>query len=110
MATIEGNVAPGFEALVDSFAASFAGAPTMGAALSVRIDGELVANLWGGVADERTGSMWTRHTPSVIYSCTKGLMSALIARLVDEGRTSRWRATGRNSPRTARRRSPWVRR
>jgi CubicO group peptidase (beta-lactamase class C family) len=86
MTTIEGNVASGFEALVDSFAATFAGAPTMGAALSVRIDGELVANLWGGVADERAGTRWTRNTPSVIYSCTKGLMSALIARLVDEGR------------------------
>lgn len=86
MTTIEGNVAPGFEALVDSFAASFADAPSMGAALSVRINGELVANLWGGVADERTGATWTRNTPSVIYSCTKGLMSALIARLVDEGK------------------------
>jgi CubicO group peptidase (beta-lactamase class C family) len=58
----------------------------MGAALSIRVDGRPVANLWGGVADERTERTWTRQTPSVIFSCTKGLMSALLARLVDEGR------------------------
>lgn len=83
---IEGDVAPGFEKLADLFAAGFTEAPTMGAALSIRVDGRPVVNLWGGVADERDGRAWTRHTPSVIFSCTKGLMSALLARLVDEGR------------------------
>lgn len=83
---IEGDVAPGFEKLADLFAAGFAGAPQMGAALSIRVDGRPVANLWGGVADERNGRAWTRRTPSVIFSCTKGLMSALLARLVDQGK------------------------
>lgn len=83
---IEGDVASGFEPLADLFAAGFADAPGMGAALSIRIDGRSVVDLWGGVADARTGRAWSRATPSVIFSCTKGLMSALLARLVDAGK------------------------
>lgn len=83
---IEGTVAPGFERLADVFEKGFDGLPTMGAALSIRVDGKTVASLWGGIADERTNRPWTQSTPSVIYSCTKGLMSSLIARLVDEGK------------------------
>lgn len=85
---VSGTVAPGFEPLADAFADSFAGHPTMGAALSVRIDGETVVDLWGGIADERDGRAWTDDTPSVIFSCTKGLLSILTARLVQEGRLS----------------------
>lgn len=83
---VSGTVAPGFEPLADAFALSFAGHPAMGAALSVRVGGEMVADLWGGVADARDGRAWTADTPSVIFSCTKGLVSILAARLVSEGR------------------------
>lgn len=83
---VSGIVTPGFEPLVDAFAASFADRPTMGAALSVRIDGETVVDLWGGIADERNGRAWTGDTPSVIFSCTKGLLSILTARLAQQGR------------------------
>lgn len=84
--SIEGTLAAGYEPLREVFEAAFDGAPSMGAALAILIDGELVANLWGGVADERDGRRWERDTASVIFSCTKGLMSLLVARLVDEGR------------------------
>lgn len=83
---INGTVAPGFEPLQQAFAEAFEGRPTMGAGLAVLRDGELVANLWAGIADERSGAEWTRGTPSVVFSCTKGLMSLLAARLVEEGR------------------------
>ena len=83
---IEGRVAPGFEPLRAAFEAAFADAPTMGAALAIRVGGEEVVNLWGGLADERKGTLWQENTASVIFSCTKGLMGLLVARLVAEGR------------------------
>lgn len=83
---VEGNVAPGYETVAAAFRAAFEGRPQMGAALAVRVDGEEVLSLWGGVADARTGERWTARTSSVIFSCTKGLMSILLARLVQERR------------------------
>lgn len=83
---LDGTVAPGFEGVRDAFVSSFDAKPTMGAALSVRHNGATVVDLWGGVADERTGERWNEDTTSVIFSCTKGLVSILAARLVQEGR------------------------
>ena len=84
--SVDGFVAPGFERVADAFARTFDDRPGMGAALAVRIDGESVVDLWGGVADARTGRPWSCDTASVVFSCTKGLTSILAARLVEEGR------------------------
>ena len=86
MAEIQGNSDHGFDRVADAFAASFDGAPDMGASLCVYVKGRPVVDLWGGVADERTGRFWDRDTISVVFSCTKGLVSILAARLVEEGR------------------------
>lgn len=83
---IQGTVAAGFEPMRTVFEAAFDGAPSMGAALAVLVDGEVVVNLHGGIADERDGRRWEHDTASVIFSCTKGLMSLLVARLVEQGR------------------------
>lgn len=83
---VTGEAAPGFEEVRDAFSAAFEGKPRMGAALAIRHAGRPVVDLWGGVADARTGRPWERDTVSVIFSCTKGLMSILAARLVQEGR------------------------
>jgi len=85
-APVEGTVAAGFEPLREVFEAAFDGAPSMGAALAILVDGEVVVNLHGGIADERDGRRWDRDTASVVFSCTKGLMALMVARLVDEGR------------------------
>jgi CubicO group peptidase (beta-lactamase class C family) len=84
--SIQGTVAPGFEPVRQAFEAAFDGKPDMGAGLAIRHDGHTVVDLWGGVADERTRAPWAGDTPSVIFSCTKGLSSILAARLVQEGR------------------------
>lgn len=86
MTAVQGVVAPGFEAVGEAFAAAFEGLPEMGAALAVRVDGRPVVDVWGGTADSRDGRPWERETPSVVFSCTKGLMSILAARLVEDGR------------------------
>jgi CubicO group peptidase (beta-lactamase class C family) len=86
MTAVEGNVNAGFEPVLDAFVAAFDGRPRMGAALAIRHHGELVVDLWGGVADDRDDAPWSRSTLNVIFSCTKGLVSILAARLVQEGR------------------------
>ncbi|WP_338720144.1 serine hydrolase domain-containing protein [Devosia sp. XK-2] len=83
---VHGSVEPAFESVAGAFAKAFDGRPTMGGALHVMIGGQSVVDLWAGIADERTGRTWTQDTPSVIFSCTKGLMSILVARLVEQGR------------------------
>lgn len=85
-ASVNGRTAPGFERVAEAFAATFARHDDMGAALSVRVAGETVLDLWGGSADVRGHTPWTQDTVSVIFSCTKGLTSILAARLVEEGR------------------------
>jgi CubicO group peptidase (beta-lactamase class C family) len=85
-AKIEGQVDAGYEAVAQAFASGFDQRPTMGAALAVRVGGKQVVSLWGGVADDRDSTPWIHGTASVIFSCTKGLMSILLARLVEERR------------------------
>lgn len=82
---IEGSTAPGFAPLAEAFSTAFTGHDAMGAALCVRLAGETVVDLWGGIADPRDRSPWTKDTTSVIFSCTKGLVSILAARLVQDG-------------------------
>jgi len=78
-------VTPGYEPVALAFAkiiSSYGG----GASACVYVDGEPVFDAWGGLADSRTGRPWSADTLTVIFSCTKGLMSLLAARLVEEGR------------------------
>lgn len=83
---VQGQVRCGFEPVAEAFARAFEGKPSMGAALHILVGGETVVDLWFGIADARTGRAWTKDTPSIIFSCTKGLLSILAARLVQEGR------------------------
>lgn len=82
---IYGYVAPGYESVAEAFAQTLTD-PGSGAAVAIRVDGNTVLDLWGGVADERDGRPWEPSTPSTIFSCTKGLVSILAAHLVTQGR------------------------
>lgn len=86
MTAVHGAIAAGFEGVGEAFGAAFDGLPDMGAALAIRVEGRTVVDLWGGVADARDGRPWLSDTPSVVFSCTKGLMSILVAGLVASGR------------------------
>ena len=81
-----GTVSSGFEPVADAFKQAFDGLPKMGAGLSVRKDGETVVDLWGGIADTRDERAWQADTPTVIFSCTKGLVAIVAAQLVAEGK------------------------
>ena len=80
------RVEPGYEAVAAAFADAFTGRPEMGGALAVLHHGRVVVDVLGGTRDRRTGLPWDDDTLSVIFSCTKGLVSLLLARLVQEGR------------------------
>lgn len=82
-ANIFGTVEPGFEPLRRTFAATLG--DSTGAALCIYFGGRAVVDLWGGTADARAMTPWSDETVSVVFSCTKGLMSILAARLVQDG-------------------------
>lgn len=74
-----------FAPVIDAFAATLAETDRTGAALSVWLDGEPVIEARGGTADERTGAAWRPDTLSVVFSCTKGLATIAIGRLLESG-------------------------
>ncbi|MDA8044705.1 MAG: serine hydrolase [Actinomycetota bacterium] len=77
----EGSVATGFEGVRQAFEANFAERGEVGAACAVYLDGRPVVDLWGGVADARTGRRWDRDTLALVYSTTKGV-TAICAHLL----------------------------
>lgn len=83
--TIGGWVAPGFEGVRDAFAENFAVHGDKGASLGVYVGGEARVDLWGGVADPRTGRPWTADTVSIVYSATKGATAILAWLLAQRG-------------------------
>ncbi len=57
-----------------------------GAALAVTHRGQTVVSVQGGLAD--VGRPWTAATPTVIFSCTKGIAAVAITMLLDRGSLS----------------------
>ena len=80
---VEGTVAPGFEPVRDEFERSLELGG--GAAVAVYADGRLVVDLWGGVADRRSGRLWARDTLGVAFSCTKGVLALVVLSLAERG-------------------------
>ena len=74
-----------FALLTETFRDGLAESAGGGAALAVYRDGHKVVDLWGGVADPVTGRDWVADTPTVVFSCTKGLMSLMVAQVVAAG-------------------------
>lgn len=83
--SISGHCAEGYEAVKEAFAEGFQEDAEMGAALSIWRDGKEVVNLHAGYAEPRKNRLWDENTTTVVFSCTKGLMSILAAQLVQEG-------------------------
>ena len=71
---VQGDVAPGFEGVVEAFAASDLGRG--GAAFSAYVEGRQVADLWAGEAVP--GTPWSRDTLTTAMSATKGAAAACL--------------------------------
>ena len=86
MTSLEGHVAPGFEAVAEVFVATLD--TRGGAAFAAVVDGELVVDLWGGVADAETGARWRSDTIVPIFSGSKPLVALCVLKLVERGQIS----------------------
>jgi CubicO group peptidase (beta-lactamase class C family) len=86
MAEIEGHVDEGFGKVADTFRANFEVRHELGAAFALYVDGVPRVDLWGGLANEHTGSFWTHDTLQLVFSTTKGLTATAIAMLVQAGK------------------------
>ncbi|MCU1645375.1 MAG: putative esterase [Nocardia sp.] len=72
-AYVTGHTDPAFEAVREVFESSFADGQNVGCAVAVYVRGRPVVDLWGGIADSRTGRAWERDTPCIAFSCTKAV-------------------------------------
>jgi CubicO group peptidase (beta-lactamase class C family) len=87
VSSARGEVAPGFENVRGAFERTLGGdAP--GGAFAAVVDGRMVVDLWGGVADAETGRPWEEDTCAVLFSGTKGLVATCLLHLADRGRLS----------------------
>jgi CubicO group peptidase (beta-lactamase class C family) len=84
--TAGGFVADGFEPVRDAFEESFARRAELGAAFAATLDGRPVVDLWGGVADARSGAPWREDTLQVVFSGTKGFVALCLLILIERGR------------------------
>ena len=83
---IGGHVAPGFGPVADEFQRNFAERGELGAAFTVVRGDERLVDLWGGVADRASGRPWTPDTLQILFSGTKGMVSACLLLLLQRGR------------------------
>jgi Beta-lactamase len=76
VASIEGTVSPGYEAVREAFADNFARRRELGAACCVYLRGEKVVDLWGGVRNRATREPWQRDTMVLVHSTAARRRSA----------------------------------
>ena len=82
---VEGLVEAGYGRLMDAFVANFRDRREVGAACAVWVEGQPVLDVWGGLADSRSGRAWTHDTAAVTFSCTKGILAICVYDLVQAG-------------------------
>jgi CubicO group peptidase (beta-lactamase class C family) len=83
---VEGRCDPRFAPLRDAFRANFAERGELGAAVCVMVGGRVVADLYGGWADQERGRRWQPDTLVNMFSVGKGLVAACTARLAGHGK------------------------
>jgi CubicO group peptidase (beta-lactamase class C family) len=76
---------PRFSRVREVFARQFADGLELGAAFAVYRNGELVVDLWDGIADGRTERRWRHDTPAFAYSCTKAITATVLLQLAERG-------------------------
>jgi CubicO group peptidase (beta-lactamase class C family) len=85
MAISQGECDPAFAGVRAVFEANLADGHDLGAAVAVVVDGRPVVDLWGGVADRKTGRAWARDTACVTFSCTKAVTATAALLLAERG-------------------------
>ncbi|CAM3152982.1 EstA family serine hydrolase [Prescottella defluvii] len=85
MTPVEGFAAPEFDGLRDLLQRNLDDGTDIGASVCVVRDGEIVVDLWGGVADVDSGARWVKDTVVNTYSLTKTMTALAALVLVDRG-------------------------
>ena len=83
---VEGTCKPGFERVAEAFKKNFDTNGEIGASVCLTVGGETVVDLWGGVADLKTGTPWKQDTVSIVFSCTKGATALCAHMLASRGK------------------------
>ncbi|MBM3650438.1 MAG: beta-lactamase family protein [Alphaproteobacteria bacterium] len=83
---IEGTCKPGFARVAEAFQENFSDKGEVGASVCLTVGGETVVDLWGGVADRKTGAPWTRDAVGIVFSCTKGATAICAHVLASRGK------------------------
>ena len=83
---VSGSCDSRFALVADEFERSFRERDEIGASVCVRVDGEIVVDLWGGLADPNSGAAWERDSVSIVFSCTKGAVALCAHMLVSAGK------------------------
>ncbi len=82
---IHGTCDPAFALVRDTFAENFTSRGEVGAAVCVYKDGRKVLDLWGGIADQKTGRAWDKDTIVCMMSVGKAMAALCVLRLIDRG-------------------------
>ncbi|MGQ0824267.1 MAG: serine hydrolase domain-containing protein [Actinomycetota bacterium] len=85
MTDVQGWTAKGFADVRDAFANNFREGREIGASFSAYHRGQKVVDLWGGVAEPKTGRPWEEDTIVLVFSTTKGVTAACANRLAQQG-------------------------
>ena len=59
---VKGNCSARFEGVRDALAEKLASGDELGASIVINIDGEVVADMWGGFRDDARTVRWTEDT------------------------------------------------
>ena len=82
---ISGDVDEGYGPVMDEFIRNFDDRHDLGSGCTAYVGGRVVVDLWGGIADRRTGRPFEHDSATVIFSCTKGIMAVCTYLLVQRG-------------------------
>ncbi|MFJ2706915.1 serine hydrolase domain-containing protein [Streptomyces sp. NPDC087428] len=82
---IHGHCDARFAAVRDAFEANFGERDELGAAVTVLVDGQPVADLWGGWADGARSRPWEQDTLVNVWSTSKGPTALCAHVLADRG-------------------------
>ncbi|MGQ4432824.1 MULTISPECIES: serine hydrolase domain-containing protein [unclassified Streptomyces] len=82
---VEGHCDPRFTAVRTALEENFRDRGELGAAVTVTVGGETVADLWGGWADAAGTRPWERDTLVNVWSTTKGPVALCAHLLADRG-------------------------
>ena len=82
---VKGDCSERFEPVRDALAEKLASGDELGASIVINIDGEVVADIWGGFRDEARTVPWTEDTITNVWSTTKTITNLAALMLVDRG-------------------------